>query len=268
MFGFRRRRRQRLMSRPFPPEWTSILERNVPLYRRLSPADQQELRGRILVFLDEKRFEGCGGLTMSDDIRVTIAAHACVLLLHREETGYYPLLKSIVVYPSHFVVQQTRPGPGGLALEGWEARAGESWRHGAVVLAWDHVQRQAADLHDGHNVVLHEFAHQLDQEDGRADGVPLLPRRTMYTAWARILGQDYRELVSAAEGNGSALLDTYGATNPAEFFAVATEFFFEAPRQLQARHPKLYEELQLYYRQDPAALPPEPRGSAGGPTAF
>ena len=109
MFSLKRRRRQMLMSKAFPPEWLSILERSVSLYSRLPPADQQELRGRVLVFLNEKRFEGCGGLTLSDEIRLTIAAHACVLLLHREEADYYPLLKSILVYPSHFSMPQTRP---------------------------------------------------------------------------------------------------------------------------------------------------------------
>jgi MtfA peptidase len=252
MFGMRRRRRQQMAARPFPDEWAGIVERNVPYYRRLSPTDRRELRGDIQVFLAEKRFEGCGGLTITDEIRVTIAAHACILLLHRE-TDDYPLLASILVYPHPFVVERRQAGPAGMPLEAPETLAGESWRHGAVVLAWDAVRHSAFDLHDGHNVVLHEFAHQLDEEDGRADGAPPLPQRSMYAAWARILGREYARLVREAEEGEPSLLDTYGATNPAEFFAVATEYFFEASAQLKARHPELYEELKLYYRQDPAA---------------
>jgi hypothetical protein len=130
---------------------------------------------------------------------------------------------------------------------------GESWGHGNVVLAWDEVKHSAFDLHDGHNVVFHEFAHQLDEEDGSSNGAPILPQRAMYGAWARILGQDYAQLVSDAEEGRDSFLDQYGATNPAEFFAVATEAFFESPVKLRTRHPQLYKELMLYYQQDPAS---------------
>ena len=181
-----------------------------------------------------------------------IAAYACVLLLHRD-TGYYPLLVTILVYPHTFVVSSYQAGPAGQVLESTRMLVGESWRHGNVVLAWDEVQHSAFDLHDGRNVVFHEFAHQLDEEDGSANGAPLLPRRSMYGAWARILGEDYAELVRDAEAGRSSCLDQYGATNPAEFFAVATESFFENPVMLRDRHPRLYAELRLYYQQDPAA---------------
>ena len=240
------------MAQPFPADWVGIIERNVPFYGHLSPADQCELLGHIQVFLAEKRFEGCGGLVITDEIRVTIAAYACVLLLHRD-TDYYPLLVTILVYPHTFVVSGYEAGPGGQVIEAPRTLAGESWRHGNVVLAWDEVHHNAFDLHDGHNVVFHEFAHQLDEEDGSANGAPILPRRAMYSAWARILGKDYAELVHDAEEGRSSFLDQYGATNPAEFFAVATEAFFETPDKLQAHHPQLYEELKLFYQQDPAA---------------
>jgi len=253
MFGLKQRRRRRLAAQPFPEEWARIIGKNVPCYHHLPQADQRELQGHIQVFLGEKRFEGCGGLTITDEIRVTVAAYACVLLLHRD-TDYYPRLVTILVYPHPFVVQRYQAGPAGLPVEVSQTLVGESWRHGNVVVAWDAVQHGAFDLHDGHNVVLHEFAHQLDEEDGNVDGAPPLPKRSMYVAWARILGRDYAELVSAAEKGQPSLLDTYGATSPAEFFAVATEFFFEAPTQLKARHPELYEELQLYYQQDPAVF--------------
>lgn len=252
MFGLKSRRRHYLAAQLFPAEWAAIIHKNVPCYQRLTHEDQRELRGRIQVFLAEKHFEGCGGLVITDEMRVTIAAYACMLLLHRE-TDDYPRLTSILVYPHPFVVQRDQTGPAGITIEECQTLIGESWRHGTVILAWDAVQHNASDLHDGHNVVLHEFAHQLDEEDGSADGAPLLARRSMYVAWARILGKEYAELVREAEEGQPSLIDRYGATNPAEFFAVATEFFFEAAAQLKARHPELYAELKLYYQQDPAA---------------
>lgn len=251
MFWLKSRRRRRIRRRPFPPGWLDIVERNVPYYHSLSPPDRSELLGDILVFLDEKRFEGCGGLQLDDEIRVTIAAQACVLLLHRRNDDY-PHLQSILVYPHAYVAKGKRSGTDGIVCEGDELRGGESWRSGAVVLAWDHVRKKAADVHDGHNVVLHEFAHQLDQESGAADGAPLLPRRSMYVAWARVLGHEYRRLLEDIERHRPTVIDKYGGTNPAEFFAVVTECFFDDPVRLRRKHPQLYEELRLFYRQDPA----------------
>ena len=251
MFGLTHKRRQRLSTRPFPPAWADIIEQNAAFYGRLPPEDQRELRGHIQVFLAEKRFEGCGGLAITDEIRITIAAYACRLLLHRE-TNYYPLLITVLVYPHPFRVSQYQAGPAGQALETDHMLSGESWRHGNVVLAWDEVLNDALGPHDGHNVVLHEFAHQLDEEDGSANGAPILPLRSMIGPWASVLGADYAELVRETEAGQASTLDQYGATDPAEFFAVATESFFETPVALRTQHPQLYEELRLYYQQDPA----------------
>jgi Mlc titration factor MtfA (ptsG expression regulator) len=260
VFGFfKQRRRERLRSEPFPPEWEAILRRNVPCYARLIEADRRELQGHIKVFLAEKHFEGCGDLELTDEIRVTIAAQACLLLLHRE-TDYYPRLITILVYPHAYVAKSVEPIGGGVVLEGETCRLGEAWTGGVVVLSWDDVRAGAGDIHDGHNVVLHEFAHQLDQEDGAADGAPILDRRSMYVAWARVLGSEYEQLRRDAERGRQSVLDDYGATNPAEFFAVATECFFEKPNQMKKKHPELYEELKEYYRQDPA----EPGNSDSG----
>lgn len=250
-----RRKRERLAAQPFPDGWVRMIERNVPHFQRLTEPDRRELHGHIHVFLAEKRFEGCGGLAVTDEIRLTIAAHACILLLHRQ-TDYYPLLVTVLVYPHAFLVQRYQAGPGGHTVEAYQTLAGESWRQGSLVLAWDEVLHGAFDPTDGHNVVLHEFAHQLDEEDGSANGAPPLPSRAMYGPWARILGHDYAELVASTQKGQEGLLDPYGAISPAEFFAVATEFFFEAPNRLKARHPALYEELRLYYRQDPASPAP------------
>jgi hypothetical protein len=249
----RRRRRAAIRRRPLPPEWRAIIAKNVPYVACLPREDVEELIGHVQVFLAEKRFEGCGGLQITDEIRVTVATQACILLLHRE-TDDYPNLVSILVYPSTYLVPGGQRSADGLVADTPQARLGESWARDLVVLAWDSVLSGAADIHDGHNVVLHEFAHQLDQESGAGEGAPALPRRSMYVAWARVLGHDFDQLVRDTEHHHRTLIDKYGATNPAEFFAVATETFFEKPRRLRAKHPELYLQLQQFYRQDPAAF--------------
>jgi hypothetical protein len=253
MLGFRERRRRRLRAALFPAAWRAIVERNFPLFTRLSEADRAELLGHMQVFLDEKSFEGCGGLEMTDEVRVTIAAQACLLLLHREP-HYYPRLVSILVYPHAYVAQTRERLPGGVVSTGESGRLGESWVDDVVVLAWDAVRAGASDANDGHNVVLHEFAHQLDQEDGTSNGAPILERRSQYVAWARILGAEFEALRDKAAQGVPTDIDPYGATNAAEFFAVVSEAFFERPEALRRKHPALYEELQLFYRQDPATF--------------
>ncbi|EYF02303.1 zinc-dependent peptidase [Chondromyces apiculatus] len=247
----RAQKRDEIRSQPFPEAWREILEQNVPYYlRRLDEADQEELRGHLQVFLAEKTFEGCGGLEITDEIRVTIAAQACLLLLHRE-TDYYPDLEIILVYPAGYRAPAREIVEGGVVIEGDQSRLGESWTRGMVVLSWEGVLTGAADISDGHNLVLHEFAHQLDQESGAVDGAPELPRRSMYAAWARILGREYHQLQRDDARMRPTVIDPYGATNPAEFFAVITEAFFERPRKLRACHPELYELLKEFYNQDP-----------------
>jgi Mlc titration factor MtfA (ptsG expression regulator) len=253
MFGFKTWRRTRLANQRFPDEWLAMIERNVPFYRRLPPEDRKELQQHILIFLAEKRFEGCGGLEITDEMKVTIAAQACILLLHRK-TNYYPGLFSILVYPRSYIVPKARHLVGEIMLEGPDIRLGESWRRGSVVLSWDDVRRSAADVQDGHNVVFHEFAHQLDSSGAKGDSTPVVQKRSTYIAWARILRKDYEKLRREVGRNRPTLLSEYGASHPAEFFAVATECFFEKPRELQRLHPDLYEELKHFYQQDPGAL--------------
>ena len=253
MFGFTQRRRRRLAGQPFPEAWLSILRRNVPLYNRLPLADRQELQRHVQVFLGEKRFEGCAGLEITDEVRVTIAAHACILLLHRR-TDYYPGLSSILVYPHAYAVPASDWLPGGMVVEGVDVRQGESWHHGAVVLSWDSVRRSAADRWPSDNVVLHEFAHQLDSSWGRGDSTPVLQDRSTFVTWARVLRKEYDSLRSEVVCRRQTLLNEYGATNPAEFFAVATECFFQRPQEMLKEHPELYQELRAFYQQDPASL--------------
>ena len=253
MFGFKKRRRNRLAAQQFPAEWLAIIERNVPFYKLLPETDQKELQRHIQIFIGEKRFEGCGGLKITDEIKVTIAAQACMLLLHRR-TDYYPGLHYILVYPRSYVAPRVPKLVGGIVVEGPDVRLGESWHRGSVVLSWDNVRRGTADIHDGHNVVFHEFAHQLDSSGARGDSTPVIQNHSTYIAWARILEKDYEKLRRDVSRNSDTFLDEYGAVNPAEFFAVATECFFEKAKELQELHPDLYNEMKNFYQQDPAEL--------------
>ncbi len=252
MFGFKRKRRRRISAQPFPAHWLEIIERNSPYYRRLTAGEQDELRGHVRVFLDEKRFEGCGGLEITDEIRLTIAAHACLLLLNRE-TDYYPRMTTVLVYPRHYFAHEAHRLSDGIIMEEMSGREGESWHRGPVVLSWDDVLEGATEPEAGHNVVYHEFAHQLDGEWRTNEGAPTLPQDAMYAEWARVLGGEYERLLDDIRCNRRHLIDDYGATNPAEFFAVVTELFFSKPVPLKRRHPELYAQLKTFYRQDPAA---------------
>ena len=252
MFGLLKQRRwRRLRDHPFPEEWLATIKKNVRFFARLSASDHAELLGHIQVFLAEKRFEGCGGLAITDEIRLTIAAQACLLLLHRK-TDYFPRLLTILVYPSAYMADEKRPVDEHVWAEGPETRLGETGRQlGSMVLAWDAVKSDAADPSDGRNVVFHEFAHQLDFEDYATDGVPGLLTRAQQVSWHAVMRVEFASLRAADETGIPTLLDTYGATSPAEFFAVATEAFFERPYALRARHRKLYAELERFFQQDP-----------------
>jgi Mlc titration factor MtfA (ptsG expression regulator) len=253
MFGFLKgRRRKKLKAAQFPAEWLEVIESNVALFRRLPEADRRELIGDVQVFLAEKRFEGCGGLELSDEIRLTVAAQACLLLLHRR-TDYFPRLLSIIIYPTSFVAKTVKQEGPGMVAEGHEARLGEAWLRGPLVLSWDDVLADAAGSRTGSNVVLHEFAHELDDEDGEANGAPALERGQSYADWARVLGAAYEKLRRDIERGHPSVLDDYGAESPAEFFAVATECFFEMPVDLQIEQPELYAKLEEFFRQDPAS---------------
>jgi Mlc titration factor MtfA (ptsG expression regulator) len=252
MFWFKKWRRKRLAKREFPQGWLRIIEKNVPLYGKLPSEDKAELQCHILIFMGEKRFEGCRGLKITDEIKVTIAAQACVLLLHRT-TDYYPGLSTILVYPRAFITRRAEHLPGGVVSEEPRELLGESWHRGPVILSWDDVKHDTADINDGRNVVFHEFAHQIESYGGKRDSTAVLKNRSTYIAWARVLQRDYERLRQAAAQHQATLLNKYGATNPAEFFAVVTEFFFEKPRELKEIHPQLYNELRQFYQQDPVS---------------
>jgi MtfA peptidase len=251
------RKRRRLRNRPFPNKWLKLIQRHIVFFHRLSASDRAELLGHIQVFLAEKRFEGCSGFEITDEVRVTIAAQACLLLLHRR-TDYFPGLLTILVYPLTYMVEERRQIGEHLWEEGTVSRLGETGRRmGSLVLSWGAVKHGAANPADGKNVVLHEFAHQLDFENDAADGVPELATREQQLAWADVMRSEYASLRAADESGIPTLLDTYGATDPVEFFAVLVEAFFEQPRALRAHHPKLYAELRTYFQQDPVSFSAE-----------
>jgi Mlc titration factor MtfA (ptsG expression regulator) len=243
-------RMKRAIAAPFPIEWVEILERNIGVYPRLPMPLRLQLRKKIKQFLHKKHFSGAGGLQVTDEMRVTIAAQACMLQLNRGG-ALYPRLKYIIIYPTTFVVSRKETDTSGVSGESRRALLGESWDRGKVILAWDNVLHGACNFVDGRNVVLHEFSHQLDTEDGSADGAPLLAGESSYRSWAAAMSGEYRVLQRKARRGGKTLIDRYGATNPAEFFAVATETFFEKPRRMAEHHAELFKVLRDYYRIDP-----------------
>lgn len=247
------RRRDRLRSKPLPAAWHAILDRRVPYLRRLPPHLRRELEGHVQVFIVEKQFIGCAGFEVTDEARLVIAAQACLLVLGRRGEPF-PKARDILVYPGPFAVERLEgAGIPGLLHENRTPRSGESWTHGQVVISWDDALAGAADPDDGANVVIHEFAHQLDQWKGYANGAPWLGRRDRYPRWSSVMHREYARLRQQAAYGEPALLHFYGTTSPAEFFAVASEAFFERAQEMAALHPALYGELRSLYRVDPAA---------------
>lgn len=243
-------KRNKIKAQPFPKEWRAILKRNVPYFYSM-PADVQlQLKQHVMVFLTEKQFTGFEGVVVDDEIRVTIAAQACLLLLNRK-TNYYPKLKSIYVYPAAFVTKHESRDAAGVLQNKPRVLSGESWELGKVILSWKDSKQGALVFNDGHNVVIHEFAHQLDQETGAANGAPFL-RNKSNQCWSQVLSSEFEKLQHKARKGESTLLDHYGATNPAEFFAVASEVFFERPQDMQQQYSALYTQLQNFYRVNPA----------------
>jgi len=259
MLVVKKRRRQQAhrerQTRPFNEAEKKILDRDFPRWRSI-PADlRSRFAGDTRVLMEEKNFEPCGTLTtVSDEMRLVISAQAALIILGKKDHHYFPRLKSILIYPGAFRDSGRRhfdiPEAGDRG-----ALYGESWETGSVILSWDNVVAGGRNSDDGMNVVIHEFAHQLDQDNGIADGIPLLADRAAYARWAAVMGPQYDALVaaSAERGGPEPFLDPYGATHPAEFFAVASETFFEDPLDLSEEHAELYEELVRYYGLDPAS---------------
>lgn len=243
-------RRQRLRRQAFPAEWRQTLRQFVPQVARL-PADLQiQLKKHMLVFLAEKPFIGCNGLVVTPAMRVVVAAQACLLLLNRR-ADYFPALRQILLYPGPFWVQRARSEGSGVVHERREVLSGESWQQGQVILSWPDVLAGAADPADGQNVVVHEFAHQLDQQNGAANGAPWLGTLRQRRRWSRVMAAEYDALKKRLAHRDTDLIPPYAATDPAEFFAVATEVFFERGEELARERPALYEQLSGYFGVNP-----------------
>lgn len=248
-------RRSKVRAVAFPATWRKILQRRVPLVRRLPAHLQMQLKKNMQVFIAEKSFLGCAGLQITEEMRVVIAAQACLLILNRA-TDYFANVRQVLVYPGAFFVNRTSMDYAGVQRENRHALAGESWSQGQVILSWQDTMEGASIPDDGRNVVIHEFAHQLDQENGAARGAPPPTLGdTQYDArrWSQVFQAAYAQLQSEVEGGVQGLINHYGAQDPAEFFAVVSEVFFEQPSELVRHYPALYRELSGYYKVDPAA---------------
>lgn len=250
----RNRRRKKILAAPFPTKWEKYIRSNLPYYQHLNTEEKKRLQDRIRIFIAEKDWLGCGGLELTDEIRVTIAAHACLMVLELPN-DYYQNVESIYIYPTTilspespvgFFEVRTEPVRGPMPI------LGEAHQRGPVILVWDVVKGETRHPERGHNVVYHEFAHKLDMLDGSADGTPPLATPDEYQQWNEVCSQEYLELCDKVEHGEPTFFDSYAATDEAEFFAVVTEYFFSKPKDMKHHHPRLYKVLQGFYRQDPA----------------
>lgn len=247
----RQKRHERLRARPLSDNYLGILQSNVPLYSCLPEGLQADLCANINVFLDEKEFHGRGGLDITDEMRLTVAGNACMLLLNRPNIGF-PGFKTILIYPQTYTASQQERN-GAVVVQSSSHRAGESWHRGPVILAWNDVIFGSRGRGDGFNVVIHEFAHKLDEINSVIDGVPVLDNKVAYMEWARVFSKDYQAFVEKVQYGSDVAIDDYGATSPEEFFAVCTESFFEKPHALKKHWPDLYQQLAGFYKVDPAS---------------
>lgn len=250
---WRRLSRAEVIAQEFPRAFHELVLQRVPCAKLLDTTELYKLEALLRIFVSEKSFEPAGGLTLTEEMRVVIAARACLLVLHRIEldSPLYPDLKTVIVYPSTYKVREQRR-EGYVVVEGDQARLGESWTRGIVVLSWDAVAADSANPGDGHDVVLHELAHQLDAADGEMDGTPELGDLERYSVWSRVAGDEYAALLDDLEHHRDTSIDAYGGSNAPEFFAVVVEQFFEKPLTLEQEHPELYDELAKFFRFDPA----------------
>ena len=248
------RRRKKILQESFPPAWEDIIRRNFVHYCMLDDDEHRRLHKLIQIFIIEKSWEGCGGLELTDEICVTISAQACLLILNLPHTTYENV-ESIIVYPSEVVLPERQLGFFETTLEPLEPPypiTGQAFEQGPLILVWDAILESIRHAGSGYNVVFHEFAHKLDMQDGVADGTPKLRDRAEYRDWVKTCSREYLQLLKDVEKGKRTFLDEYGATDEAEFFAVATEHFFDQPLPMIKSAPELYRVLKEYYCQDPA----------------
>jgi len=245
----RRRRRNRLLATPLTSARREIVAELVPIVRRLPAPLKLKLEGKINLFLDQITFRGQNGLEVSEAMRLSIAAQACLPVLNIPV--WYDTLRNVLIYPSAFTTR--RPSHDGYVVHERDVgMLGESWARGPVILSWDHALQGGLDAADGHNVVIHEFAHQLDSLTGHTNGIPILNKGQAYQGWERAMLDAYHGHRERVESGRNTLIDPYGATNHEEFFAEAIVTFFEKPAALRLEEPALYEQLAKLLALDPA----------------
>ena len=247
----KRHHRRSLLQAPFPKEWEAILSRDVPYLERFNDVDSQRLRDTIQIIVDEKFWEGCGGLQIDDQIRVVIAAQAAIMLLRLESTDYLHNVRTFLIYPGPYQQTQERVGSDGLVHSG-TANLGEAWYNGPVVLSWPDALAASKSPGQGRNVVMHELAHSIDMLTGSVNGTPLLRNKSDYSAWQEVMGRTFQELREKTALGQPDVLRPYALTNAAEFFAVSTECFFDAPATLRSGHPEVYAQFTRFWGWDPA----------------
>jgi MtfA peptidase len=243
-------KRKWIARKPFPDVWLKTLENRVPVWHRLPSRYRDVLKRHIPVILSEKNFEGCAGLELTEEMKVIIAAYACVPIL--EETGnYYGGLQAILVYPDNYIAPVREYEEGGVVTEGFEPRSGEYWGTGNIVLAWSEIEKTLRGREAGQNLIIHEFSHQLDDRYGLSAGISVEGEAFRDDEWTQTLARSYRKHLRNMQGRRRSVLDEYGATSPAEFFSVASEAFFESPGALHREVPGLYRILREFYALDP-----------------
>jgi Mlc titration factor MtfA (ptsG expression regulator) len=245
---WRARRRAAVMAQPLSAGALSAIDRNVPAVRHLPPELRARLESLMAAFLAEKEFVGCNGLVVTDEMRATIAAMACLLVLGRR--GHYDQLHSVLVYPTPFWVEDEVEDEAGVVEKRRRVLSGEAWESSRIILSWEDVLEAARYPGEGYNVALHEFAHYLD-----AEGLGLGASERTVAEWSDDLAGEFESLLDAVDRGEYTFLDPYAAEDEAEFFAVATEDFFERPGELLAAHPRLYALLKEFYALDPANWP-------------
>ena len=227
---------------PIPEHYQDMLKRFTP-YQFLSAEEKKRFQGRFLYFLEDKFFNGVGDLVVTEEMKVFIASEAC-LMITNIPGGVYPGLKNIYIMEDVFIPKDN-PVNALTGLPTHSARLGEAWKQGPIVLSWKSITQ-------GSSVIFHEFSHQLDQQDGSFDGTPHLEGEGNYSRWAQVMGKDYLKLRNDVLKHKKTDIDSYGATNEAEFFAVISEYFFTNPNHLKEKHPEMYGELQNYFKLDPS----------------
>lgn len=252
VFGFHRWSKQQnvktLLTTSLTDHQRTIVADHVPLTQKLPAEYHDKLEGKMQKFMNQVEYIGCDGLEVTEEMQLSIAAQACLLIVNTDT--WYKYLRTILIYPGAFKSRRQKHD-GYVVTEEETVRLGESWARGPVILSWSHTEQGAIDFRDGHNVALHEFAHQLDDLSGHTDGAPVMNKGQSFAVWAHVFTTAYENHVKMVEAGHKTLIDPYGATGQEEFFAVSVEVFFEKPKALKREQPAIYEQLAELFQLEP-----------------